>query len=315
MNIIQNLEQTGPIPPTALALGNFDGVHRGHQALIRACVEDAHRSGLAAAVFTFSNHPENVIAGRSVVKSILNFEEKAKILEDLGVDILFAPEFDDAVRCCSARDFCASLIAGAMRARHVFCGFNYSFGYMAEGTPQTLTSLGEELGFTVSVHDPVVVDGYTVSSTLLREMITRGRVADYERFAGRRYAIDGTVIEGERFGRRMGFPTANLALSDAMALPANGVYVTQTLSDGVWYPSVTNVGVKPTVGDFAKNAETHLFYFHNNIYGKPVRVEFIRMLREERRFDSAEALSIQINSDCRRAMEDHRKAGRIAENR
>jgi riboflavin kinase/FMN adenylyltransferase len=305
MKIFKSFEELNNISETAVALGNFDGIHKGHQALISACVEKAFAHNLIASVFTFSNHPMNVISGELIVKNVLTFKEKADLLSNLGVEYLFSFEFNENIRKSSPNNFCKHILAESLKAKEVFCGFNYHFGYKAEGTPAILAANGLQLGYQVTAIEPIGIGGITVSSTNMRNAIVMGEMDEYLLYTGRRYAINGHVIEGLKFGRRIGFPTINLALDIAMVMPKSGVYITETLVDGVFYDSITNVGNKPSIGSFEKNAETHIFDFNRNIYGCDVRVEFIKMLRPEMTFDSVETLTSQIAIDCRKAKEYH----------
>ena len=293
-----------------MALGNFDGVHKGHQALIAKAAETGRRNGLKTAVFTFTNHPANVISGKTRVKNIMNFAEKVEAVAKYDVDYLFSVDFDDLMRTSSPEAFCKDILSGILRARIAVCGFNYSFAYKAEGNPQILAEFGKKFGYETYVIDPVYVGDQIVSSTLIRKAIDEGRVDEYIRYTGRPYDVEGIVIHGKHLGHRIGFPTVNLALSSEMAQPVNGVYITKTYVnqyDGSFkvYPSVTNVGNKPTVGIFDKNAETHIFDFDQDIYGEKIKVEFIKLIRPEQKFDSLDALQEQIQRDCICARDYH----------
>ena len=303
MNIYRSLQEIHNMPATAVALGNFDGVHKGHQMLIRECVAAANEKGLQPSVFTFPNHPVNEIAGKVVIKNIMTFEEKAEQLEKLGVENLFAPVFDDTIRTKSARAFVEDILVDSFHTKHAVCGFNYHFGYKAEGDADRLQELGRELGYGVTVVPEIRINGNTVSSTLIRQVIDEGRIDEYTDYTGRLYCIDGKVVQGRHLGRRIGFPTVNLSLDSSEAFPKNGVYITLTTVDNMKYHSITNVGNKPTVGEFAKNAETHIFNFSGDLYGRDVRIEFIRMLRPERKFDNLEDLQQEIHRNCLQAQE------------
>ena len=301
MKIYKTLQEIHNMPSCAVALGNFDGVHKGHQMLIRECVAAAKEKGLQPSVFTFSNHPVNEIAGRVVIKNIMTFEEKAEQLEILGVENLFAPVFDSTIRTKSACAFVEDILIDRFHTKHAVCGFNYHFGYKAEGDAQRLQELGKELGYSVTVVPEICINGNTVSSTLIRSVIDEGRIHEYTDYTGRLYCIDGKVVQGRHLGRRIGFPTVNLSLDTSEAFPRNGVYITLTTVNGRKYHSITNVGNKPTVGEFAKNAETHIFDFSGDLYGQDVRIDFIQMLRPERRFDSIEDLQQEIHNNCLQA--------------
>ncbi len=311
MKVITYLEDAQEIiRNSCAALGNFDGVHRGHQELIKTCVEKAREKGLTPVVFTFLDHPMNAMSGRTVVKNIQTLEEKAESIEALGVEYMVAVPFTDDICKSSPEVFVRDILVSCLDIKEAVCGFNYSFGYKAEGSPEILRQLGEKYGFGVSVLDEFRIDGITVSSTYIRSLIDSGDMETYSKFTGRTYRIAGRVVQGRHFGRTMGFPTVNLSLSAEMALPKNGVYITRTLADGKLYASVTNVGNKPTVGIFDKNAETHIFGFDRDMYGRYVQVEFIKMLREEKKFDSFEQLSGQISRDCENARRYHEEAAK-----
>ena len=299
--------------PAAVALGNFDGVHKGHQELIKRCAAIAQEKGLCSVVFTFLNHPVNEMAGKSVVKSIMTLKEKAQTIEAMGIDFMVAIPFE-SVRHLSPEDFARDILAGELHAKHAVCGFNFSFGFKGAGKPEDLQSFGGRFGFDVTVVEEFDIDKKAVSSTRIRTKLEEGDVAAFERLTGRRYSISGRVMQGEKFGRVMGFPTVNLSLHNDMALPMNGVYVTEiyvntTDDEGrsveEKFHSVTNVGNKPSVGQFAKNAETHIFCFDRDIYGQEIRVEFIDLLRPEIKFKNVEQLSAQIDRDCIAAKKYH----------
>jgi len=293
-----------------VALGNFDGIHKGHQQLIIEAVNKAKELNCPSAIFTFRNHPVNEIAGKTVVKCIMDIHEKAAVAERLGVDYMINVTFDWRIMKMNPDDFVDKLLVKGLGIKHAVCGFNYSFGYKGAGTPQLLIEKGKADGFGVSVIPEYSIDNQTVSSTYIRSLIEKGDMERYELFTGRTYKIGGYVMHGQMFGRTMGFPTANLNLSLNMALPVNGVYVTKTwIGDNV-YDSVTNVGNKPTVGEFDKNAESHIFGFEGDIYGSRVVVEFIKLLRPEKHFDSIDELSKQINIDCINAKKIHEELKR-----
>ena len=301
MEIVRTLEDIRDIGKTAVALGNFDGVHLGHQELIRETVEQAAADGVKSVVFTFSNHPSNVIPGAKAVKSILYEGRKEDLIESLGVDYLYDVPFTETLRDMEAEDFVKDILVGLMNVKDAFCGFNYQFGARAFGTPEILEIYGAKYGFDVFEMPPYEIDGKVVSSSLIRLLISKGYVDRCSRFMGRNYEVGGEVVVGNRLGKSLGFPTSNLNIDDQMVTPPNGVYTTYCDYRGVRYPSITNVGVKPTVGDFEKNIETHIFNFDKELYGKHITVEFLKKMRDEEKFDSLEALSAQIIKDCERA--------------
>lgn len=315
MEIFNALEEINNIESTALALGSFDGVHLGHQELIRRTVERAKEKGLASGVFTFSNHPKNVIQGKDAVRNILYKREKETIIESLGVDYLFDIPFTNEIMTLPKEDYVKKLLVDTCKAKVVACGFNHRFGYKAEGDTKALQELGEKYGYEALIMEPFVIDGNVVSSSLIRTLVASGRVDKCPTYMGRYYAINGEVVVGNRLGRTIGFPTSNLMIDFSMVTPPNGVYVTYSTYNGKRYPSVTNVGIKPTVDgpkgedlkSRIKNVETHIFDFDNELYGKTITVEFLRKLRDEVRFDDMKELSEQIVRDCREARRYHEK--------
>ncbi|MEE0742161.1 MAG: bifunctional riboflavin kinase/FAD synthetase [Emergencia sp.] len=310
MIIFETLEEIQNIPPTAVALGNFDGVHLGHQELIKKAVEKAKQDGLASAVFTFSNHPKDLLPHAKKVKNILLKEEKAQIIAALGVDYLFNIPFTKAVMTMPAEDFIRKLLVEKFNMKAAFCGFNYNFGFKAQGNPEVLRQVGEQEGFEVTEMPAYKIKGDIVSSTLIRTLVASGQVEKCMTYMGRNYMIGGEVVVGNRLGKKLGFPTSNLVIDPAMVTPPNGVYVTYCDYNGVRYPSVTNVGVKPTIGHYTKNVETHIFNFDKELYGKQITVEFLKKTRDEVKFDDVRDLSEQIVRDCREAKAFHEKIGK-----
>ncbi len=299
MLVYNSLDEIKEMEPTAVAVGNFDGVHLGHQKLIGETVAYAKEHGLKSAVFTFSNHPRNLIKSSSPVKNILYQHEKAEIIESLGVDILIDVPFTKEIMEMDPVAFVSALLLDKANMKAVFCGFNYTFGYKAQGNTDILRNIGVDKGFAVNVMEPFVIDDNVVSSTLIRTLIASGQVERCKRYMGRNYEVAGEVVVGNKLGRKLGFPTSNLVIDKTMVTPPNGVYVTLCDYNGVRYPSVTNVGVKPTIGKYGKNVETHIFDFNKELYGKQIVVEFLKKTRDEVKFDNVQDLFDQIVRDCR----------------
>lgn len=307
MEIFETLDAVSGIRPSAVALGNFDGVHLGHQELIKRTVEKARSEGLAAAVFTFSSHPKNLLPKEKKVKNIIVREDKEKLIASLGVDYLFNVPFTKAIMTMSPQDFVKKLLVDKFNMKAAFCGFNYHFGYKAAGNPEVLRSLGQTLDYQVTEIPPYKIKGEVVSSSLIRTLIASGQVEKCRTYMGRHYTIGGEVVVGNRLGKKLGFPTSNLVIDPSMVTPPNGVYVTYCTYNGVRYPGVTNVGIKPTIGHYNKNVETHIFNFDKELYGKHITVEFLKKTRDEVKFDSVRELSEQIVRDCRDARVFHEK--------
>ncbi len=307
MKQFNTLDEIKNIKETVVALGNFDGVHKGHQELIKRTVKSAKMAGLKSAVFTFANHPKNVLAGKPVIKNILYPEDKAAIIQSMGVDYLFSLEFNEIIQHLSAEEFIEKLLVGAFRMREAYCGFNYRFGYQAEGSPETLMKTGLKDGFGIHLLEPFKIDGNLVSSTFIRNLIAEGRVGECKKYMGRNYSVGGEVVVGNKIGRTIGFPTSNILIDKTMVTPEHGVYVTYCNYNGVCYQGVSNVGIKPTIGDNKKNIETHIFNFSKELYGKEIRVEFLERIRPEIKFNSVDELAKQIDMDCAEAERYHKQ--------
>lgn len=309
MKIFNSLEEINRIEPTVVALGNFDGVHRGHQEIIGRTVKEAEAAGLKSAIFTFANHTSTILENVPTVKNILYADEKATIIESLGIDYMFNIPFDQTILRMNPEDFIEKILVNKFNIREAYCGFNYRFGFKGAGTPEVLMREGLKRGFGIHVQEPFMIDGIVVSSTYIRQLIEEGRMEECTRFMGRMYTIGGEVVVGNKIGRTIGFPTSNLIIDESMVTPPNGVYTTVCTYNGVRYPSITNVGNKPTIGTYNKNVETHIFNFNSELYGKDIRVEFIKKTRDEKKFDSIDALCAQIESDCIAAKAFHREKG------
>ncbi|MDR1496307.1 MAG: bifunctional riboflavin kinase/FMN adenylyltransferase [Clostridiales Family XIII bacterium] len=327
MKIFTDLKQIKNIPPTSIALGNFDGVHLGHAELIRRAVAYAKERGLAPTVFTFSNLPYNVLRGKTVIHGVASEADKERMLESLGIEYLFSLSFDEGFHTMTPGAFVDGLLLGAFNSRAVFCGFNFRFGAEAAGDPGFLRKEGEAKGFDLVVMEPYKVGDALVSSTMIRGLIERGDMVSATRFLGRPFSIEGEITHGNGLGRDFGFPTANIGLPEELVVPAYGVYVTESRlceagdnrdcesatergtrrigsSEGGFTRSVTNVGVRPTIGDHKLFAETHILGApDDDLYGRRIRVAFLDMVRPERRFADIGALKAQVESDKQTALE------------
>ena len=299
MEIYRSVEEIIERRPSAIALGFFDGLHLGHTALIEECVGFAKQRGLSADVFTFRDHPKNVMSGEMLIPRLMSEKEKLERLSMLGIDRVFDFNFSDFFHTLLPEDFAQKLLLDAFSAEAVFCGFNFRFGADAAGNPEKLRELGEKYGFDTYIMDPVYVAGRLVSSSLIRRCVNCGDVEPAGRLLGREYTLTGLVEKGRGLGQDFGFPTANFFPDKEMTLPPHGVYITEVYTGGERHPSVSNVGVSPTIKAVgAVRVETHLLDQHIDLYGKEIIISFSKMLRKERRFDSEEALIRQITTDA-----------------
>ena len=233
------------------------------------------------------------------------YEEKVEMLRHLGIDYLFSIDFDYSISHTDPEDFIINVLMDKLKMKEVYCGFNYRFGYQAKGDTDLLMKVGRRRGFSIHVMDPVRVKGQIVSSTLIRDLILEGKVDECRLMLGRNYSIGGEVVRGNMIGRTIGFPTSNILIDENMVTPSNGVYITRCNYNFKQYEGITNVGIKPTIGDNKRVIETHIFDFNNDIYGREIKVEFIKKLRDEMKFPSVDALAEQIQNDCKAAREYH----------
>ncbi len=303
MQHLRHIDQL-TIPSSNLTIGSFDGVHKGHQALIRSLVGHAGKSGSAAVVVTFYPHPSVVLRGRKPAFYINSPEEKAAYLGELGVDIVVTQPFDLAFSKLTAADFLGQL-KERCHFTDLWVGENFAFGHNRRGDRFFLKTAGEQGGFSVHTVEPILVSGEIVSSTRVREALRSGDVARVERYLGRSFVLPGIVVEGAGRGRELGYPTANLEIWEERAFPRSGVYACFAEVEGERWRAVANIGVRPTFNsnEVLPTVEAHLLAFSGDLYGKEVRLVFIARLRDERRFDSPEALKERIQLDIKRAEE------------
>lgn len=285
---------------TVLTIGKFDGLHVGHQALIRTVCEEADALGMQAALLTFDPHPLAVLRPEAAPPLITPLPEKTRLLALYGLDILAILTFTHELAQTRALDFLARIEAG-LRPRVFVVGPDFAFGYRREGTLDLLRAWAGERGKRVIVVPPVVVNGERVSGSLVRKKLLNGDVGEAVALLGRAYAITGVVRHGNQRGGRIGIPTANLAPPEGQVVPANGVYVTQVFWNGEAHPAVTNIGVRPTVDGHTRFIETHILDWEGDLYGQCIRVEFLERLRDERKFPSLEELIAQIHADIEAA--------------
>ena len=287
-------------PRPAVTVGNFDGVHRGHQALVAAVVQAARGAGGTAVALTFDPHPSRILSPDRAPASLMTLDQKAEVLGSLGIDRVAAFPFTLQAAGEPPEEFARGVLKQALGAEAVVVGTNFRFGRGRSGDLGMLRGLGEALGFRVDGVAPVLHEGAPISSTRIREALSRGAVAAAGELLGRPYFIDGVVGRGDGRGRTLGIPTANLEPVNEI-LPARGVYVGRmTVGEAVW-EAVVNIGRRPTFGGVRTTAEAHLLGFDGDLYGRGVRLAFVERLREERAFPGPEALVAQIREDIAQA--------------
>ncbi len=298
MQVLHSIEELSSLRgPVALAIGVFDGVHLGHQEVIRAACDHARTHDGTAVVMTFHPHPLHVLRPGAAPRMLCGERHQRHILRDLGVGTLLRCPFTPETAQTVARDFVMRLVAAARPLGCISVGHGWSFGKGREGNIHLLTDLGSENGFAVYGVPAFRVEGEVVSSTAIREAVARGDFTKAARFLGREYAVMGRVVEGQKLGRQLGFPTANVEVENEQ-LPPLGVYAVQARLDGAWLPAVANLGRRPTVAENAEpNLEVHLLDGSGDCYGQDMEVRFVSLLRGEMKFAGLEALKAQIGQD------------------
>jgi len=281
---------------SAVALGQFDAIHIGHTEIIKRVVDYARKNNTKSLVYMFANDPREVVS-KTESKNINSLEKRFEIIKSLGVDIVVAREFDTEYMDIEAAAFVKEYIADKFGAGLVAVGYNYRFGKNGEGDANTLQMLCADYDTQVCVVPEVKLRGEKVSSSIIREKIANGDVALAEEMMGRPLSIKGVVKRGNHIGTKMGFPTANIELPKGGIIPGYGVYKTRTCIDGKVYPSITNVGGKPTVEKDAELIETHIEGNFGDLYGKTIEIDFIKFIRDIKRFDSIEELKCQLEQD------------------
>lgn len=278
------------------ALGFFDGVHLGHQALLAACRRLADSAGANTGVVTFSSHPDALVLGQSP-KLINTSQDRNKMLHDAGMDTVIALPFDRALMTMPWQDF-IHMLRSEYHAAGFVCGSDFRFGHKGEGTAAILQEYCKAAGLPCSVVPEQTVDGVTVSSTHIRKLLEAGDMKTAVKFLGHPHILTGTVISGRHIGRTLGIPTANLALPEDLVQPRLGVYACKATVEGSTWLAVTNVGSRPTVGGHHVTVEPWLLDFEGDLYGKELTLAFCEFLRPEQKFDSLEELKIQIHHDA-----------------
>lgn len=299
MHFLHSIAELAAVPgPVFLAIGVFDGVHLGHQAVIHRALDDARKAGGSAVVVTFKPHPLRVTRPDAAPRLLTASHHKAQLIETLGVNHLLVIPFTPQLAALPPENFVLELNAACRPLREICVGHTWSFGKNRAGNLDLLKRMGDQLGFDEVGIPAVEIEGEIVSSTLIRAAVEAGDLDKAARFLGREFTLLGTVVQGDHIGRTLGFPTANLGAHNEQ-FPPNGVYAVEALYQGRTYPGVVNIGVRPTIANAngSRILELHLLDFSADLYGQDVEVRFRKFLRAERKFDGLEALKAQIARD------------------
>jgi riboflavin kinase / FMN adenylyltransferase len=298
------LRSLGSLPiqsvKTAVTIGFFDGVHRGHQAVISRTVEVARTDGLTPVAVTFDRHPREILTPGTAPRLLTTLERKAALIEPLGIDELVILEFTEDFSTWSPERFVNDVLVSGLSSAHVVVGANFTFGHKALGNIHTLADFGAERGFFVEPQGLLTIEGRRVSATSIREALSAGDLSWPETALGRKYAVEGAVVRGAGRGASLGFPTANLHIDPRLLLPSDGVYAGRAAVDGRTHTAAINIGTNPTFGQEPLRLEAFLLDFEGDLLGRDMTVEFWARLRDELRFESAEALAEAIRNDVAR---------------
>jgi len=303
---MQIVEGYGNVPPAArgavLAIGNFDGVHRGHQALIAAAVKEARARGAPAGALIFEPHPRELFHPEEPHFHLTPMPQKLAVFEQLGLDLAVVLPFNRELASLSADDFIARVLVNGLRARHVVIGHDFFFGKGRSGTPETMREAAQRSGFGLTVVAPVAEEGEVFSSSAIRLRLAQGDVKGAAAMLGRWWRVGGRVVGGAKRGVGLGFPTANVPLPRGTAL-GHGIYAVRACVEGKRYDGAAYLGTRPTYDNGMPVLEVFLFSFEGDLYGRDIEVEFIDFVRGDRKFASSEELIAQMQADCARAAE------------
>ncbi|WP_307323160.1 bifunctional riboflavin kinase/FAD synthetase [Evansella vedderi] len=290
------------LPKLSLALGFFDGVHAGHQTVIEKAKEEAKKRGIKSGVMTFFPHPKEVLRKDSRVRYLTSMKQKQALIEMLGVDYLIIIDFDNGFSELTPQQFVDYYLIG-LNVKHVVAGFDYTYGRLGKGTMETLPFHSRNK-LTYTTVGKVEFKGEKISSTSIRQALEDGNLSKVNRYLGRNYETEGVVVHGEKRGRTIGFPTANVQLEARTYIPAVGVYFVRLFVNNEWYDGVCNIGYKPTFHNDKEGApvvEVHLLHFNDNIYGSSVKIQWMEKIRDEKKFDSVNQLINQLEKDVQAA--------------
>jgi riboflavin kinase/FMN adenylyltransferase len=297
MQIVRHPDPHAPkLQGSVVTMGNFDGIHLGHQALIDGAVEDARSSRMPSVVLTFEPHPLQVLAPERAPKMLLSHKDKMELLRSLGVDVVMIQHFDLQFAKLAAEEFVRVVLLDRLKAAKIWVGKDLRFGQGRKGCVDDLLRWGTEAGFQVGIVEPILVDGVRVSSSRIRQLITDGKVDGARSLLGRYHFVSGRVVTGHQRGHDLGFPTANIS-GRTEVLPADGIYATLLHLGERTLLSVSSVGLNPTFGAGPRTIESHILNFHEDIYGAHVKLAFVKKIRDEKKFASTDELVNQIRGD------------------
>ncbi len=296
MTTINCIDDIQNINKSVVTIGNFDGLHKGHQVLIKKTIEYAKLKNIKSVVFTFENHPANYF-NPNTIKNIISNEQKIKRLKALGVDYIINIPFNKFMTKISAYNFVKDILVSKLNAQKIIVGYDFNFARNKEGNVSVLNDLSKKFKFELEVINPIKINNIRVSSTFIRNLILTGKLEKVKDYLGYDYELSGEVIHARKLGRTIGFPTANMKINEEVVIPKGGIYATKVYIDNEIFYGATNIGYNPTVNGQTLSIETNILNFDRDIYGKIIKLEFLERIRNEKKFSSIEELKNQLQKD------------------
>ncbi len=296
MEIIQGIPSHLSIEGSSVAIGVFDGIHQGHGKIIQSAVSSVKSTGFKSIVLTFDPHPEEVILAKSP-PYLTSLNQRIELIRELAIDILIIADFTREISNLKAEEFVSEILIQRLKMKEIWVGYNYAFGKNRTGTIELLKSLSKNYGFKVNVVEPIKIGTEICSSTKIRELLARGKVDKAAALLGRLHKITATVIPGDKRGRMLGYPTANLSWINNSFLPDIGIYAVISTWEGKNYSGIANIGYRPTFRGEELTFEVHIFDFHQEIYNEELTISFVEKIRDEYKFENPEKLKAQIKTD------------------
>ena len=303
MSQVKNIEDYKNTAPTVVTIGTFDGVHFGHQKIIKRLINTGKLAGLKSVILTFFPHPRMVLQQDSNIKLINTINERYTILQTLGLDYLLINKFTKALSRLSAEDFVKQILVDKLHAKKVIIGYDHRFGRNRNADINKLKEFGEIYGFEVEEISAQDIDDVSVSSTKIRKALNEGDIEKANSYLGYRFMLNGTVISGKGLGKKINYPTANIKIEESYKIiPKQGVYIVQLFIENQMFYGMMNIGVNPTVNGTTESIEVHFFNFNSNIYDKKIQINLLSRIRDEQKFESIDALKKQLNLDKEMAL-------------
>lgn len=304
MITIKSIKEIVNIKKSVVTIGNFDGLHKGHQVLIKKAVKSAKERKIKSVVFTFENHPANYFAKTSI-KNVITNEEKIMRLKNFGVDYVVSIPFDEYMTKISATEFVEGILLDKLGAKKIIVGYDFTFARNKEGNAKLLKVLSDKYGFDLEIINPIKINDIRVSSTYIRNLVAQGSVCSVKEYLGYNCEIKGNVIKCKQLGRTIGFPTANIEVDKETLIPKNGIYATKVYIGEKVYYGATNIGYNPTVNGEKLSIETNILDFNDDIYGEVIKIEFLERIRDEKKFSSLDELKNQLKKDTNYVFEKY----------